>query len=233
MKKIIFLVVCLVIAVALSWPKKDVVLDFPANSSDPWRTQLVQDIQNAPNDEVRIKMLNQRSSYLTQQLIMYLRNNGYKCPIDTILYRYGSGKAKNVTSKNGKHSGPFKPQPYAVIKGGKCFKDSMYVFILCFNGTFSLTSSDASNIGGGSPRFTIAAGNGINSYVNYKTSIDLAETFHIPIYKGKGWDATNRITPAQARALENQIDQHQITVRVFEGDLFDLGNMTYNGRKRQ
>ncbi len=217
----------------ISCKKKDVVFDHPPMSSDPWRNQLVSDLQNAPNDETRIKMLNQRSSYLTQQLIMYLRNHGYKCPIDTILYRYGSGKAIDVTAKDGKHSGPFKPQPYALIKGGECFRDSMYVFILCFNGTFSLTSSDASNIGGGSPRFRIAAGNGINSYVDYKTSIDLAEAFHIPIYKGKGWNDANRITPAQARALENQLGQHQVTVRVFEGDEFDLGNMTYNGRKRQ
>jgi len=210
---------------------KDVVEDRDPVNSDDWRTELVTQLRSAQNDAERSIIMEENGVRLTSQLIYFLKSNGYDCRIDTIEYRYGSGKAMDVASGDGNtYDGKFKSQPYAIVKGGECFKDSMFVFILCFNGTFSLSSSDSRIIGHGSQVFTIGRGKGINYYVDYRTSVWLAETFNLPLYKGKGWNEKNIINPEEALALENEIDRIQVTVKVFPGDRFDLRNMTLNGR---
>jgi hypothetical protein len=225
MKNLFFLIS--LVAVLMSC--KDVVKDHQPVSSDSWRTDLVKKIQSAENDAERNTLMEKNGQVLTTQLISFLRTNGYNCNIDTIMYRYGSGKAKDVASGDKKtYSGHFDPQPYAIVKGGSCFKDSLYVFILCFNGTFQL-KSNSSSIGNGNLIFTIKKGEGINRYVDYKTSIWLADQFDLPLYKGKKMIRTKKITPETALSLARLIDSVQVTVKVFPGDRFDLGKMTLNG----
>lgn len=209
---------------------KDVVTDHDPVSADDWRTEIVTKLRSADNDVQRSAIMEQSGVRLTTQLIHFLKSSGYNCPIDTITYHYGSGKAMDVASGDGNtYDGKFKSQPYAVVKGGACFKGTLYVFILCFNGTFSL-ESDSKIIGHGSQVFTIRSGKGINYYVDYRTSIWLAEEFNLPLYKGSGWNKKNIITPEEALYLEDQLGMTKVTVRVFAGDTFDLRNMTLNGR---
>lgn len=210
----------------------DVVEGVIPVQTDAWRSTLVRSLQLAGSDEERAEILNNATNRLTNQLIGFLRNSGYTCRIDTVLYRYGSGKADNVAGGDRKsHDGIFKDQPYAVIKGDTCFKDSMYVFIRCFNGTFSLNAPGATTIGSGSPRFTIERLQGINRYVDYRTSIWLADRFDLVLYEGRGWTG-QRISPERALALEDSLAWKPVTVRVYTGDHFDLGTMTYTPAKR-
>jgi len=162
---------------------------------------------------------------LTTQLVSFLRRKGFNCQIDSIQYHYGTGTAEDVQSGDGnRYSGKFESQPYATISG-PCFQKGLSVFILCFNGTFSLNSDDSRSIGRGNQIFTIEPGRGINHYVDYETSIWLAEFFNLTLYKGKGWQQQNEITPDEALELYPNLDRVQVTVRVHPGDTFDLGRM--------
>lgn len=210
--------------------QKDVVTDFKAQNTDAWRTQFVHQLQTAKNDSERQVLMEQNGVHLTTQLIAFLRSQGFPCSIDTIIYRYGSGTADSVSSGDGKkHTGTFSSQPYAIVKGDSCFNDSLFVFILCFNGTFTIHSTNSVVIGSSSPKFVIEKGKGLTSYVDYETSIWIARHFHLPLYKGKFWDSTKVISPDEALRLIPYLRKTQVTVRVFTGDRFDLGNMTYNG----
>jgi hypothetical protein len=210
----------------------DVVNDTQAVREDSWRTKLVRELQSAPDDVARTAILEKNGTRLTTQLVSFLRSERYNCPIDTIMYRYGGGKAIDVASGDGnKYSGEFKSQPYAVIQGGACFGDQLYVFIRCFNGTFSINSKNSTSIGGGSQVFTIEKGKGINYYADYRTTIWIAENFELPLYKGSGWKSENIISPEEALQLESQLADVQVTVRVHPGDRFDLRNMTLNGKQ--
>jgi hypothetical protein len=60
----------------------------------------------------------------------------------------------------------------------------------------------------------------------------LAERFNLPLYRGKIQTEKNKITPTIARNMESQIDRVQVTVRVFEGDRFDLNTMIYTPGSR-
>jgi len=206
----------------------DVVNDTTPVSQNQWRTSLVSQLQSAENDTERSHIMAENGVQLTAQLTAFLRRNGYPCPIDTIIYKYGSGEAMDVASGDGNaYSGEFTSQPYAVVEGGDCFRNGLSVFILCFNGTFSLSSRGSSTIGGGNSVFTIEQGKGINHYVDYPTAIWLAENFDLALYKGKGWK--DQITPEEALSLEGTLDVNLVAVKVFPGDVFDLNNMTLNG----
>lgn len=239
MKKLtVLLMLCVVVSGVLSLyscsnaKAVDVVEGVIPVHTDAWRSQLVRSLQLAGTDQERTEILNNATNRLTNQLIGFLRTSGYNCRIDTILYRYGSGKADAVAGGDKKnHTGVFKDQPYAVIKGDTCFQDSMYVFIRCFNGTFSLSAPGATTIGTGPTEFTIDRLQGINRYVDYKTSIWLANRFDLVLYEGQGW-AGKRISSERALQLEDSLAYKAVTVRVYPGDHFDLGTMTYTPAKR-
>lgn len=75
--------------------------------------------------------------------------------------------------------------------------------------------------------FTIATGEGVNAHVSYEKAIDLAEQNNLPLYTGQGWNESNRISYADARALQDDLARTQVTVRVRAGDHFDEnGNYT-------
>jgi hypothetical protein len=102
----------------------------------------------------------------------------------------------------------------------------LYVFIKCFNGTFSLKDDNRQDLGNGPIVFIIEKGKGINHYVDYKTAIWIAQNFELSLYKGKNWRSENTISPHQALQMESILDSIQVTVEVHPGYRFDLGNMT-------
>lgn len=214
---------------------KDVVEDVIPVQTETWRTELVRSMQIAGNDHERVEILNRETVRLSNGIIRFLRSSGYKCPIDTITYHYGSGKAEGVTGGDStSHKGKFTDQPYAVVKGGECFKDSLHVFILCYNETFSLTARRSVPLGTGSPQlvFTIEKGKGLDHYVDQETIFLIADAFNITLYEGREWDPKNTISIERARHLytTGRIKEVQVTAQVFPGDIVDLGAMTYNGQ---
>lgn len=208
----------------------DVVTGTQPVQTDSWRTALVTQLQNAHSNAEREQIMAANGQHLTTQLVAFLRNSGYGCRIDTITYHYGSGTADSTLSGDGnRYNGGFTNQPYAIVKGGDCFRDSLAVFILCFNGTFGLHSKSSSYIGSKSLSFTIEQGNGINYYIpDYLSSIAIADRFGVKIYEGKGWD--KEISFERAASLQPDLASIQVTVGVQPGDYFNLGADTYNGK---
>ncbi|HVY36002.1 MAG TPA: hypothetical protein VG982_01845 [Candidatus Paceibacterota bacterium] len=191
-----------------------------------WRKEFIASLKPL-TPEQRRQRIDDVLPHLNASLVSTLRENGLDCEIKSITYMFGSGTAKGVSSGDGeKYDGTYEDQLYAVVKGGKCFGDSVVAFVQCFNGVFSLKGKNNDVIGTYYPSFTIEKNKGINYYVDYQTAIWLAECFDIPLYKGQGWSGPS-VTPKEAREMENNLDNVQVTVRVNEGDHFDLGNMTY------
>ncbi len=214
----------------------DVVEGVTPVQTEEWRTELVRSMQIAGNDQERVAILNRETVRLTNGIIRFLRSSGYECPINTITYHYGSGKAEGVTGGDStEHKGKFTNQPYAIVKGGACFKDSLSVFILCYNETFSLQPRRSAPIGIGSPSliFTIEQGKGLDHYVDQETIFLIANRFKkVVLYEGRNWDQDKIISVERARHLytTGKIRDIQVTAGVYPGDRFDLGAMTYNGQ---
>ncbi len=229
MKKNIFAAMMgLATLLMISCSTKDVINDIDPMETEGLqvRTQIIDSLRNLPPEE-RGRFMEQNAPQLNSMLASYLRQRGYSCEIETVGYSFGSGKAKGVESGDStRHNGHYNDQLYAIIKGGSCFGDSLIVFVQCLNGTFSL-KGDGQSLGTYVPEFTIDSLMGINRYVDYMMSIYLAEYFNIPIYKGRKMNEKFRITPAEARLLEDSIGNTQVTVKVYPGDHFHLGRMTY------
>jgi hypothetical protein len=173
------------------------------------------------------------NSWLNQRLIMYARQNKYlavDATIDSVVYHYGSSKAQ-AADKTGKI---FKGQitdelvGFIYVKGKK---DPVGVIVYCTNGTFGALSDNLRRVGTLPGNFTILKGQGINHHVDYQTAIMLAEHFNLPLYRGRIQTDENWITPAVAKNMESEIDRTQVTVKVFEGDNFNLNTMTYTRRQ--
>lgn len=226
---VVFMVILSFIIFSVVKNKKDVVggIQPMEESGIGWRTEIIDSLRKLPQDQ-RAGFIQQNVPQLNSQLIRFLRNSGYDCNVDSVTYLFGSGKAKGVQSGDGNtYNGYYDEQLYAVIKGETCFKDSLVVFVQCLNGTFSLKGKTVQNLGSYKPRFTIEKGNGINAYVDYQTSIFLAEHFKLPVYVGRNPGIRKRISYQMAKDLEAHLGRKQVTVLVYPGDEFDLGTMTY------
>lgn len=177
-----------------------------------------------------------KNSWLNQRLIMYARENKYipaGAVIDSVAYHYGSSKAQ-AADKTGKiFKGHITDElvGFVYIKGAK--NNPTGIIVYCTNGTFGPLSENLRRVGTLSGIFTIKKGQGITPYVDYQTSIMLAEYFSLPLYRGKIQTEENRITPTVAKNMESNTDRVQVTVRVYEGDVFNLNNMTYTSARQQ
>lgn len=195
-----------------------------------WRREFIASLKPLTPAERKARV-DQVVPRLNAQLIENLQRAGFNCEITSITYVFGSGDAEGVTSGDGKKydNAYFVDDLYAVVKGGTCFGDSVMAFVECFNGVFRIKGKDQDVIGDYSPIFTIEKGWGINRYVEYRNSIWLAEVFGLTLHKGQGWDG-KVITPKEAYDLYNQLGETAVTVEVYEGDVFNLGNMTYTSK---
>lgn len=226
---VVLVIIIVLIIFSVMKNKKDVVggIQPMEESGIGWRTEIIDSLRKLPQDQ-RSEFIQKNVPQLNSQLIRFLRNSRYDCNVDSVTYLFGSGKAKGVQSGDGNtYDGYYDEQLYAVIKGETCFKDSLVVFVQCLNGTFSLKGKTVQNLGSYKPRFTIEKGNGINAYVDYQTSIFLAEHFKLPVYIGRDPRFRKRISYQMAKDLEVHLDRKQVTVLVYPGDEFDLGTMSY------
>ncbi len=196
-----------------------------------WRTEFINSLKEM-TPEQRKAEVDRVLPRLNSQLVASLQQRGKYCEIKSIEYAFGSGKAKEVESGDGNsYDGYYADQLYAIVKGGSCFKDSTIVFIQCLNGTFVIDGESIFSLGFSQPVFVIQKPNGINTYTDYRTSIWLAEVFGLKVHKGQGWSGPI-ISYKEAYDLYDRLGETAVTVEVYDGDQFDLGNMTYthNGK---
>lgn len=169
--------------------------------------------------------------HLQDQLVQSLRSRGKVTngqEVRSVQFVFGSqGRAKAESGDGKTYDGFFKDQLVARVTIAGQDKP-LDVLVVCLNGTFSLPGDLAKagftdlGVRTVAQRFTIGKGEGLIPHVGYQLAIDLAERFNLPLYRGKGWNGTNRISPAQARSMEGNTDREQVTVGVWEGDRFDL-----------
>lgn len=110
------------------------------------------------------------------------------------------------------------------------------LFVVCLNGMVAdprdmgklqtLTTSVPAQ------QFTIGRREGLVHHVDYPLAIDLAERFNLPLYAGQQMREADRITPERAWRMEPDTARVQVTVRVYEGDRFDLVANTYTPAHR-
>jgi len=178
--------------------------------------------------------LEQHHPHLKTDLLYYLRDMeklSSAQEVTRVEFRYGSLQDVAAESGDGEtRHGFFEDQIIALvyIQGAEF---PITVIVECLNGIFTLPEQlrGLQLVGDHAPRerFTIGPREGLTHHVSYATAIDLATRFNLPLYRGRNLGAQNRITPTEARALESQTDRVQVTVRVFEGDVFDLRRMQF------
>ena len=172
---------------------------------------------------------------LEEGVTYYLRQLGKLNPdqrVEGVTFYFGSLEDVQAESGDGAlHRGYIPNQLLASVKiQGE--NDPMVVIVQCLNGTFMLPGQLDSTllVWAEVPveQFTIAAGEGLAHHVPYQVAIDLAQRHGLTLYHGRNPVAPNEITPDEARGMETNTDHVQVTVRVYEGDVFNLVNGTYS-----
>jgi hypothetical protein len=100
------------------------------------------------------------------------------------------------------------------------------LFVQCLNGmitdTYSFTNLAPLMTLVPREQFTIAKGEGLVSHVPFQVAVELAKQHRLPLYRGKTMVAAREVLPEVARGMEANTDNVQVTVKVNEGDHFDL-----------
>lgn len=149
--------------------------------------------------------------------------------VERIQYFFGTLDHVEALDKQGKkHKGYFKDQLVARVSvEGR--KEPIDVLVQCLNGWVELPGNvkRLQDLGtyDVATRFTIQEGEGLTRHVDYDMAIDLAERFNLDLYRGQTMIPRREITAERARRINT--DEVQVTVRVYEGDVFDLNTMTY------
>lgn len=159
--------------------------------------------------------------------------------IDRVDFRFGSMKNVRADGGDGQtREGYFNDQIVALVYVRGSTRP-LAVIVQCLNGVYVLPEDlDAQNmqhIGSYRPveRFTIGYREGLIHHVDFPTAIVLAEQHQLDLYRTQVMSDRNKITPAQARALESRTDWIQVTVRVYEGDTFDLRTREFIPSRRR
>jgi hypothetical protein len=215
-------------------PQVDVVNGIrPASTALHGIHVFVRELVKLPEAD-RAAYLKEARPRLEQGVAYYLRHDPSIPParrikedqtIDRVEFFFGS--LNNVTADDQagtKHQGYFKDQLVARVSvHGAAPID---VLVQCLNGLFVLPGQidHLQSLGAAIPveRFTIGKGEGLINYVDFPVAIDLAERFQLSLYRGKVMTKAHLIDPVAARGLEHETDRVQVTVRVVEGDSFNL-----------
>ena len=194
----------------------------------------IEEMARIQNPAERQAVLQRNWPHLQQDIIYYLRGDGKIQPNEQVArveFRFGSLEGVQGESASREYQRGFvKDELIATIF--VTGRDPFHVLVLCTNGMVaSLDDVQGLQLVGSHnvpmERFTIGRAKGLVHYVDYPLAIDLAERFNLPLYRGRDQRDANRITPAQARALENRTDWTQVTVGVKEGDVIDLRTGSY------
>lgn len=187
----------------------------------------------------RAAYLTRNWPHLSEDVTYYLRQHNrirHDQAVERTMFYYGSLDNVSVESNGGaQRYGYFGDQLVALVKVVGVERP-IQVLVECLNGTFIELDriKGLQAVGDHTPieQFTIARGEGLIHHVDFPVAIDLAERHKLPLYRGKVMTEVNKITPMQARALEATTDRLQVTVRVTEGDQFDLRAGTYTRAPR-
>jgi hypothetical protein len=236
---IIFLLAALlVIAWVFFWPQAkgaDLVHGVaPVSTRLQSIAPTIEEMARIQDPAERQAVLQRNWPHLQQDIIYYLRGDGKiqsNEQVARVEFRFGSLEGIQGESASREYQRGFvKDELIATIF--VTGRDPFHVLVLCTNGMVApLDDVQGLQLVGSHnvpmERFTIGRGKGLVHYVDYPLAIDLAERFRLPLYRGRDQRDANRITPAQARALENRTDWTQVTVGVKEGDVIDLRTGTY------
>jgi hypothetical protein len=199
----------------------DVVKDItPRHIWDPHTMGLLDSIKHVP-DKDKLAYINKHLPNLTPTICRQIEERFGKLVIDSIIYSFGSGKAKGAEDSSGhRFDGVYKDQLVAKIwtKPKTKVGNPIIVLVVCLNGVIEIAGDN--RIGPASSEFVIQKNEGICPHVDFATSVWLAEKFNLPLYRGKIHRGGKRITPNQARRINTQ--HNQVSVLVYTGDRFIL-----------
>jgi hypothetical protein len=166
--------------------KFDVVLDPEPVATSPWQQDFVKKVQEADTDRDREKILQEEGKKLSLYLATFVRKSGNLCDITNMELVYASGKAKDLSSGDGKsYTGQFNNQVYARIDGESCFGDEVQVFARCTNMTvFEIIPDKQELTVNSSPDLIIRITDSqkLEDLVDPQMTVDIAELFSLPIY---------------------------------------------------
>lgn len=204
--------------------EKNVVTDLtPVHRWDRNTLDMLDSLKTVPDAE-KARFINRRAPHLVPTMIAQIEQKTGKFHLDSLIWHFGSGKAKGVLDSAGTRSdGVYEDELTAkiwttpVTKFGQPIK----VFVRCLNGMIEIEGDV--RIGAAPLEFTIQKTEGLCSHLDYNTSIWLSDRFDLPLFKGNKFRKVDRITATQAKQLKNKLYKGQISVLVFEGDKFVLG----------
>lgn len=205
----------------------------PVHNWDSNTTSLLDSLKNIP-DKQKMTFIQKKLPHLTPALCRYVEERFAKTTIDSIVYSFGSGKAQGVLDAAGaRHDGVFNNEliAYIWLKPDQLKKNPVKVFVRCLNGMFEIQGD--SRLGLVPSEFVIQKDEGLCHHLDFKTSIWLAEKFHLPLFKGKKVRDKFKITPNQARKINT--NKNQVMVLVYPGDTFRLfgGQARYTPARRR
>jgi len=219
----------------------NLVDDIPARWDNLHQSEATKTMNTLKQMKVEGKSQAEMQAYLTEawptlanDIVAQLRMNNRLPGNDAVRVLFNFGSAKNVEADdaNGvRHVGWFEDELVATVyprSGG----EPIDVIVRCLNGLFVIAGENLTLDGPGwsatpTMRFKIAQGKGLTTYVDYATSIDLAERFNLTLSARPMGGREETISPAEARRLYNQTDRVLVTVTVYPGDEFNLVDMTY------
>lgn len=210
-----------------------------ANSIQPVSTALVgirptlEELAKLPPQQ-RIARLWQDWPHLDEDVIYFARSHNMipkGAEVQSVDFFFGSlDHVRARDAMGAEHTGYFRDQIVSRlhVRGQN---NPVDVIVQCLNGTFidpkDLKRLQPLGMFVPAQRFEIGPREGLVHYVDYPLAIDLAERFKLPLYRDRLMDEEFRITPEQARRMEPDTARVQVTVRVYEGDRFDLVAGTY------
>ncbi len=187
----------------------------------------------APNE--RQAFLDATWPHLATDVTYFLRSNGQipaNARVARVQFRYGDLDRIHAQEAGGNQRfGYVSNQLAAVIY--LIGEDKPRLFLVqCTNGmavSLDRVNAGMQDLGTHQPieQFTIGAHKGLLHYTDWPTTFDLGRRFHLSFYRTKAQTPENLISLDEAMRLQSQTDRVQVTVRVFDGDRFDLRAGTY------
>jgi hypothetical protein len=244
----LMVLIAIIVVAVIFWPSKHIDSHQPVNVVDgvpPVSRAMESDVVSVQN-ALAAMPANQREAWLrthyphlAEGVQYYLRQERVISPdvqIDRIRFMYGSLDGVRANTGTGNNvTGMFHNKIVALVYfHGESLPRAFA--LQCMNGLMEVPpgyEARLQNLGDRTPNmvFTIGPREGLTKHLDYRASVDVADRFNIPMYRGKVQNAAHRISYMDARALQSETDRIQVTARVFEGDRFDLVNMTYVSAK--
>lgn len=230
----VMMVILAMLSGCKSKPKLDVVNGIsPVSTSLAGTRVTMEQLAQLPADQ-RAARLQRDWPHLSEEVTYYARAHQLiptTANVERIEFLFGSlGQVRANDGSGAGHEGYANNQLVARVHvAGQTAPVDL--FVLCLNGMIAdpKEMGKLQSLGSYTPaqRFTIGPREGLVHHVDYPLAIALAERFNLPLYAGRQMNGHNQITPERARRMEPDTARTQVTVKVYEGDRFDLVAGTY------